>query len=121
MIMSKVRPKRVVLMVASGWLAMTGLGAIDVATAAGSPTVEQAGDLGPPRGAPIEDKLIDPPNVPPPIHSDYPARVIVNLETREVVKEIADGARYEFWTFNGATPGPLMRVRQGDRRSASPE
>ena len=112
--MSKITRKHIVLMVASGWLAMTGLGATDVATAAGSPTVEQAGDLGPPKGAPIEETLVDPPNVPPPIHRDYPARVIVNLETREVVKEIADGARYEFWTFNGTTPGPLIRVRQGD-------
>ena len=30
------------------------------------------------------------------------------------MKEIADGVRYEFWTFNGTTPGPLIRVRQGD-------
>jgi nitrite reductase (NO-forming) len=93
MTMSKITRKHIVLMVASGWLAMTGLGATDVATAAGLPTAEQAGDLGPPKGAPIEDKLIDRPNVAPPIHHDYSARVIVNLETRDAVKEIADGVR----------------------------
>ena len=59
--MSKITRKHIVLMVASGWLAMTGLGAIDVATAAGLPTAEQAGDLGPPQGPPIEEKLIDRP------------------------------------------------------------
>jgi len=72
------------------------------------------GDFGPPQGAPIEEKLVDPPGVPAPIHRNYPARVIVRLETREVVKEIAGGVRYDFWTFNGSTPGPLIRVREGD-------
>lgn len=74
----------------------------------------EPGDLGPPRGAPIEEALVSPPNVPPPIHRDYPARVIVRLETKEIVKEIADGVRYNFWTFNGSVPGPMIRVRQGD-------
>ncbi len=64
--------------------------------------------------ASIEEALVPPPNVPPPIHRDHPARVIVRLETKEVVKEIADGVRYDFWTFNGSVPGPLIRVRQGD-------
>ena len=74
----------------------------------------EPGDFGPPRGAPIEQKLVAAPNVPPPIHRDYPARVVVRLFTTEVVKEIADGVRYDFWTFNGSVPGPMIRVRQGD-------
>ena len=74
----------------------------------------EAGDFGPPRGTPIEEALVAPPGVPQPIHRTYPARVIVRLETKEVVKEIADGVRYNFWTFNGSTPGPLIRVREGD-------
>lgn len=73
-----------------------------------------AGDFGPPQGAPIEEKLVAPPGVPAPIHRDYPARVVVRLETKEVVGELADGVRYDFWTFNGSTPGPLIRVREGD-------
>ena len=84
--MSKIRRRHIVLIVASGWLAMPGHVSIAEAPGAGLQTAEQAGFLGPPKGAPIEEKLIDPPNVPPPIHRDYPARVIVNLETREVVK-----------------------------------
>ena len=72
------------------------------------------GDIGPPRGAPIEETLVAPPNVPPAIHRDYPARVVVRLETKEIVKEIADGVRYNFWTFNGTVPGPMIRVREGD-------
>lgn len=27
---------------------------------------------------------------------------------------LADGTSYEFWTFNGTVPGPLLRVRVGD-------
>lgn len=69
---------------------------------------------GPAEGAPVEERLVDPPDVPAPIHRDHPAHVIVRLETREMVKEIADGVRYDFWTFNGTTPGPLIRVREGD-------
>ncbi|MHB1273589.1 MAG: copper-containing nitrite reductase [Rhodanobacter sp.] len=86
----------------------------DAAPRAKQSATTLAGDFGPPQGAPIEEKLVDPPGVPAPIHRDYPARVIVRIETREVVKEMADGVRYDFWTFNGTTPGPLIRVREGD-------
>lgn len=34
--------------------------------------------------------------------------------THDVI-EIADGERYEGWTFGGTVPGPAVRVRQGDR------
>ena len=62
----------------------------------------------------IKETLVAPPDVPAPIHRDYPARVVVRLETKEVVKKIASGLNYDFWTFNGTVPGPLIRVREGD-------
>jgi nitrite reductase (NO-forming) len=43
-----------------------------------------------------------------------PARVIVNLEVRELVKKLADGVDYTFWTFGGDVPGRFIRVREGD-------
>jgi nitrite reductase (NO-forming) len=55
------------------------------------------------------------PDVPPPITRDYATRVIVELETREVVKRLADGVDYTFWTFNGNVPGSFIRVREGDQ------
>ena len=58
--------------------------------------------------------LTDAPFVPPPIRRDYPTKVIVNLEVREVVKRLADGVTYTFWTFGGSVPGKFIRVRQGD-------
>lgn len=54
------------------------------------------------------------PHVPPPITRDHAARVVVNLEVREVVKQLADGVDYTFWTFGGEVPGLFIRVRQGD-------
>ena len=72
------------------------------------------GDFGPPQGAPIKAVLTSPPNVPPPIHRNYPAKVIVELEVRELEKQIAEGVTYTFWTFGGTTPGSFIRIRQGD-------
>jgi len=72
------------------------------------------GDFGPPQGEPIKAILTSPPNVPPPIHRNYPARVIVELEVRELEKPIAEGVNYTFWTFGGTVPGSFIRVRQGD-------
>lgn len=64
---------------------------------------------------PIEHAiLVPPPNVPPPITRQTPAHVIVNLEVREVVKRLADGVDYTFWTFGGDVPGRFIRVREGD-------
>ena len=54
------------------------------------------------------------PAVPAPITRRSPARIVVNLETREVKKRLADGVEYTFWTFGGSVPGPMLRVRSGD-------
>lgn len=71
-------------------------------------------DQRPPVGPPVRAILTSPPNVPPPTHRTQPARVIVELEVREVEKEISEGVRYTFWTFGGTVPGSFIRVRQGD-------
>ena len=72
------------------------------------------GDLGPPVGAPIVAELTDAPFVPAPTKRSKPAKVIVNLEVREVDKEISEGVTYTFWTFGGGVPGKFIRIRQGD-------
>lgn len=73
-----------------------------------------AGDLGPPVGEPIIAMLTSPPNVPPPIRRNTPAKLIVHLEMREVEMPISEGVTYTFWTFGGTVPGSFIRVRQGD-------
>ncbi|NUM42591.1 MAG: nitrite reductase, copper-containing, partial [Leptospiraceae bacterium] len=54
------------------------------------------------------------PNVPPPIKRRVPAKVTIELETKELVGKLSDGVEYTFWTFGGTVPGPFMRVREGD-------
>lgn len=73
-----------------------------------------AGDFGPPQGEPIKAVLASPPHVPPPVNRDYPAKVIIDLEVRELDLEISEGVTYTFWTYGDTVPGPMMRVRQGD-------
>jgi len=73
-----------------------------------------AADRAEPAGAPIHAVLTSPPQVPPPTGRSRPAKVIVELEIREVEKEISEGVRYTFWTFGGTVPGSFIRIRQGD-------
>ena len=54
------------------------------------------------------------PEVPPPITRKHATKVIVNMEVKEVIKEIAPGVQYTFWTFGGNVPGQFIRVREGD-------
>lgn len=56
----------------------------------------------------------DPSDVPPPITRTSPSRVKIELETKEVTAELADGVHFNYWTFNGTVPGPLLRIREGD-------
>lgn len=64
---------------------------------------------------PVENAIVSaPPMVPPAITRDYPAKVIVRMETTEQVMEITDGVDYMFWTFDGSVPGSFIRVREGD-------
>ena len=49
-----------------------------------------------------------------PITRTSPTTVRVDLQTQEVVAEVAPGQTYTYWTFNGAVPGPMLRVRVGD-------
>jgi len=59
--------------------------------------------------------LAQAPNVPPPITRKHAANVIVNLEVREVMKRLADGVEFVFWTFGGDAPGSFIRIREGDQ------
>jgi nitrite reductase (NO-forming) len=71
----------------------------------------------PPLGAdlPVEQAILtEAPDVPPAITRKHAAKVVVHLEVREVVKRLADGVEYTFWTFGGNVPGSFIRVREGD-------
>ena len=63
---------------------------------------------------PADVKSLPAPVVAPPITRTEPAYVKFDLETQKVVARMADGVAYEYWTFNGTVPGPMLRVREGD-------
>ncbi|WP_242928920.1 copper-containing nitrite reductase [Pontibacter vulgaris] len=62
----------------------------------------------------IQAELTDAPKVPAPITRKHAAKVVVKLEVSEVVKKMADGVDYTFWTFGGSVPGKFIRIRQND-------
>ncbi len=86
------------------------LTAAEAAVAAGKPKPVDPSIQGEERAV-----LSQPPFVPPPITRQHATKVVVNLEVREVVKRMADGVNYNFWTFGGDVPGSFIRVREGDQ------
>jgi nitrite reductase (NO-forming) len=56
----------------------------------------------------------DPTDLPPPVGSRGPRRVKVELDTVEVTGSLAEGATYQYWTFNEKEPSPFIHVRVGD-------
>ncbi len=79
-----------------------------------APTVDANDVKSLPAGEPVVAVLTSPPEVPPPTNRTKPANVIVELTVQEVVKRMADGVDYTFWTYGGTVPGSFIRVRQGD-------
>jgi nitrite reductase (NO-forming) len=62
----------------------------------------------------VEAQLGHAPDAAPATGRSSPAKVVVKIEVRELVKDLADGVQYRFWTFGGGVPGPMIRVRRGD-------
>ncbi|WP_353154441.1 copper-containing nitrite reductase [Pollutimonas bauzanensis] len=56
----------------------------------------------------------DPTAVGEPVGNRAPQKVTVDLETTEVIGQLASGSTYKYWTFNNKVPGPFVRVRVGD-------
>ena len=61
----------------------------------------------------IYEALVAPPNVPPKVNRSA-AHVVIDLQAKEEVKQIAPGVDYNVWSFNGSVPGPMARVQVGD-------
>lgn len=45
---------------------------------------------------------------------DHDGIVRINLTAQEVISEISPGIYFNYWTYNGQVPGPMLRVREGD-------
>lgn len=62
----------------------------------------------------VPDIARAPTDVPAPITRKTSEIVELHLTAKEVIAEVAPGVTYNYWTFDGTVPGPLLRVREGD-------
>jgi nitrite reductase (NO-forming) len=53
-------------------------------------------------------------DIPPPVGARLPQNVTVVLNIQEVIGALDDETSFEYWTYNGTVPGPLIRARVGD-------
>ncbi len=56
-----------------------------------------------------------PSDLPGPVGDRGPKSVKVEIETIELQGQLTEGTTYEYWTFDGQVPGPMLRVRVGDQ------
>jgi nitrite reductase (NO-forming) len=62
----------------------------------------------------VADIARNPNDVPPPITRTATTTVHIDLTAKEVISQIAPGVYFNYWTFDGTVPGPMLRVMQGD-------
>lgn len=72
-----------------------------------APTIE-------PAAADAVSVVRDPADVPPPVGDREPMTLRVDMSTEEVTGVLADGTTFDYFTFDGKVPGPMLRVRVGD-------
>jgi nitrite reductase (NO-forming) len=56
----------------------------------------------------------NPNDVPAAITRTSTSTVEINITAKEVLAEIAPNISFNYWTFDGTVPGPMLRVREGD-------
>ena len=86
-------------------------GTADSTTTNTTPAVD--GQQGP-KQVDTDQVAADPTDIPDPIDRDEPKTHDVTLTVEEVTAEIEPGVTYDYLTFDGQIPGPMVRVRQGD-------
>lgn len=63
----------------------------------------------------IDRIAADPTDIPGPIDYDEPRHHDITLTVEEHTAEIEDGVTFDYMTFGGQIPGPMIRVREGDK------
>lgn len=62
----------------------------------------------------VADISPDPNDTGLPIQYNEDGVVEINLIAKEVLGEMADGVQFNYWTYNGTVPGPMLRAKEGD-------
>ncbi|RIK35706.1 MAG: nitrite reductase, copper-containing [Chloroflexi bacterium] len=65
-------------------------------------------------GVPYAAERLPSPSVAPPVGNRGPQELKVEIEIVEKVAYVDDGVAFEYWTFGGTVPGPMVRARVGD-------
>jgi nitrite reductase (NO-forming) len=73
--------------------------------------IEQKADRAP---VPANLQRLPNPELAPPVPNRAPQTIKTEIESREVKALMDDGVGFEFWTYGGTVPGPMLRVRLGD-------
>lgn len=62
----------------------------------------------------VADIGADPNAVPPLSVPDHDGIIRLHLTAKEVIAEIAPDISFNYWTYEGQVPGPMLHVREGD-------
>lgn len=96
------------------WFVVGGFVALALIGATSKFSKEKVVASGPAKPVTAQDISRHANDVPPPITRTENQKIVIDLETKEVVAELASGVTYEYWTYNGTVPGPFIRVLEGD-------
>jgi nitrite reductase (NO-forming) len=91
--------------VASSSVSMSDMPGMSAATTGSAPDIQPL---------PADLKPLPAPQMAGPLDRVEPAYVKFDLTTQKVTAQMADGVAYDYWTFNGTVPGPMLRVLEGD-------
>jgi len=75
---------------------------------------DRSGGLDPAKSVDVERVAADPRELPDPVDWNEPRRHEIEMTTTEVTAEIEPGVTFDYMTFDGRIPGPMVRVRRGD-------
>ena len=94
--------------------ALFGLGATNAIAASSRESSSKAHSTAVTSAQPGRGVVADPTRLPSPIKRQHSVHHEVTLEAREVAAEIEPGVKFNYMTYDGQVPGPMIRVRQGD-------
>ncbi|MFB6142221.1 MAG: copper-containing nitrite reductase [Halorientalis sp.] len=95
-----------------GAAALAGCNAADAPRASDTRTTSRSSAVA--QQTDTDQVAADPTALPDPVDWSSPRTHEVTLTAEEVTAEIEDGVTFDYMTFDGQIPGPMIRVRQGD-------
>lgn len=67
-----------------------------------------------PKAVDVDRVAADPTDIPAPVDWTESQHHDISMSVKEVTAEVEPGVTFDYMTFDGQIPGPMIRVRQGD-------